>query len=75
MDLLLVSVTGLADGGDFDLQVQGGFKGIADYYGAVTNLNAAAGPDYVGAAIPIPGAAYLLLTGLVGLIGLRRKMS
>ena len=76
MDLELVSVAGLADGGDFDLLAQAGFKGIADYYGVVANLNAAAGPDYSGGVppIPIPGAVYLLLSGFIGLIGLRRKM-
>jgi hypothetical protein len=71
--LLLTSTTGALNGGDFDAMAAVGLKGILDYYGTIDGLPGAAGPDFVG--VPVPGAVYLLFSGLIGLLGLRRKIS
>jgi hypothetical protein len=74
MPLLTVGSAQPWDGaGDFDLLPQIGTanKGIFDYYGNINQYGGVTGPDY--GAIPIPGAIYLLASGFLGLIGLRRK--
>ncbi len=62
--------------GEPDLSIieQTGNFGLSHYPGnsPILNMNAADGAD-VGSPVPIPAAAWLLGTGLLGLVGIRRN--
>ena len=58
---------------DLSLLAQSGNFGLSEFT-AIFNLNAADGAD-IGAPVPVPAAVWLLGSGLLGIIGIRRKIS
>ena len=59
---------------DLSILEQSGNFGLSDLtIATILNFNAADGADVGTAAVPVPAAAWLLGSGLLGLIGLRRR--